>query len=387
MTPMRAIGLAVALTAVVGCTKDAPGFCCLTLEDCESFGVDHVRECEGEQVCQANQCVPSPDASQVDGPSVDANNACISAGGQIAFQTNRDGDDEIALMLADGTGYQQLTLNTWIDRAPQLSPDGTLIAWFASPAGQFELYVMGSDGSNPHSVSDGPVTADRAQLRWSPDSSRLLFLTNRDGNNEIYGVAFNGTGLANLTNNSAFEDGGDWSPDASKIVFRANRNVPYADIYVMNADGSGQAPITTSTSSYLLPRWSPFATQIAHTRPNGTTQTELWTMTVSGGAPHDLGVGDVSHYAWSPDGSAIAFETAPDVYTISATGTGLDNVTNGAGTSSLPQWSPDGARLLIESDRDRNPELYVVSASDGSQSANVTNDPGSDVSGSWSPCP
>lgn len=386
MKPMRGLVLLAGVGALAGCTKDAPGFCCLTLEDCEAFGVDHVRECEGEQVCEANQCVPRPDASQFDGPPVDADMACVSAGGQIVFQTNRDGEDEIARAWADGTGFEQLTVNSWLDRDPQLSPDGTMVAWFAAPAGQFELYVMGSDGSNPHSVSDGPVVADRAQLRWSPDSSRLLFVTTRDGNNEIYAVAFNGTGLVNLSNNSAFEDAPDWSPDASKVVFRANRNPPYADIYVMSSDGSGQAPLTTSTSSYLLPRWSPFGTYIAHTRPNGTTQQELWTMTPSGGSPHDLGVGDVQHYEWSPNGGRIAFDTAPDVYTISGTGTGLNNVTNAAGISSRPHWSPDGTQLLVESDRDGNPELYVVPV-DGGQGINVTNDPGADVSGSWSQCP
>jgi sulfatase modifying factor 1 len=57
--------LVVLVVPGVSCTKPAPGFCCLTLEDCQQFGVDEVRQCTANgDACIANQCVPAPDAAE-----------------------------------------------------------------------------------------------------------------------------------------------------------------------------------------------------------------------------------------------------------------------------------------------------------------------------------
>src|SRR5262245_38848604 len=100
-----------------GCVRNNPGFCCLTVEDCHAFDVDGSRPGEDQGLgCVGNECVEPADASvQPDGVGPDANSACLLAGGQIVFQTDRDGDTEIALVLADGSGYRQLTFNTWAD--------------------------------------------------------------------------------------------------------------------------------------------------------------------------------------------------------------------------------------------------------------------------------
>lgn len=77
------VTLVAALAGPAGCTKPAPGFCCLTVANCQEFGVDDVRECSGLDVCVDNQCVPAPDApTTVDGPTVDS--ATIDAAPVVA---------------------------------------------------------------------------------------------------------------------------------------------------------------------------------------------------------------------------------------------------------------------------------------------------------------
>src|SRR5687767_3392148 len=61
----------------------------------------------------------------------------------------------------------------------------------------------------------------------------IAFQSNRDGNNEIYVMNGDGSGLTNLTDNPADDFGPVWSPDGKKIIFSSNRDGNY-DIYVMN---------------------------------------------------------------------------------------------------------------------------------------------------------
>jgi dipeptidyl aminopeptidase/acylaminoacyl peptidase len=77
----------------------------------------------------------------------------------------------------------------------------------------------------------------------------IAFVSNRDGNNEIYVMNGDGSGLTNLTDNPA-DDGGEdygpvWSPDGKRILFSSSRD-GNLEIYMMNADGSDQTNLTNS---------------------------------------------------------------------------------------------------------------------------------------------
>ena len=66
--------------------------------------------------------------------------------------------------------------------------------------------------------------------------STIAFQSNRDGNDEIYLMNGDGSGLVNLTNNPADDFRPVWSPDGEKIIFASNRD-GNKEIYMMNADG------------------------------------------------------------------------------------------------------------------------------------------------------
>ncbi|MDP6494953.1 MAG: Ig-like domain-containing protein, partial [Dehalococcoidia bacterium] len=74
---------------------------------------------------------------------------------------------------------------------------------------------------------------------WSPYGSRIVFISNRDGNFEIYVMDADGSGQTRLTNNLDWDLDPSWSPDGTKIVFTSYRDWNHK-IYVMNADGSGE---------------------------------------------------------------------------------------------------------------------------------------------------
>jgi Tol biopolymer transport system component len=71
---------------------------------------------------------------------------------KIAFISTHDGDPEIFVMTADGTGLKKLTDNTAVDAAPSWSPDGGKIVFTSDRGGSFELYRMNADGSQQEMI-------------------------------------------------------------------------------------------------------------------------------------------------------------------------------------------------------------------------------------------
>jgi Tol biopolymer transport system component len=73
-------------------------------------------------------------------------------GMKLVFISTHDGDPEIFVMNADGSGLKKLTDNTAVDAAPSWSPDGGKIVFTSDRSGSFELYRMNSDGSQQQMI-------------------------------------------------------------------------------------------------------------------------------------------------------------------------------------------------------------------------------------------
>jgi hypothetical protein len=86
--------------------------------------------------------------------------------GRIAFASNRDGNREIYVMNADGSGVTRLTNNPADDVVPSWSPDGRRIAFESDRDGNLEIYVMNADGSGQTNLTNNP--ADDVVPSWSP---------------------------------------------------------------------------------------------------------------------------------------------------------------------------------------------------------------------------
>ena len=91
--------------------------------------------------------------------------------------------------------------------------------------------------------------------------TKIAFVSDRDGNREIYIMNADGSGQTNLTNNAAEDLWATFSPDGSKIAFYSERDVS-SEIYVMDADGANQTKLTNNPSSDFRPVFSPDGTRI-----------------------------------------------------------------------------------------------------------------------------
>jgi len=198
-------------------------------------------------------------------PAYDADPAWSPNGRWIAFVSNRDGNGEIYVMnVAEalrGLPHKRLTHNSVSDTHPIWSPDGKRIAFVSNEGGNSEIYVMNSDGSGQTNLTNNP--ADDTDPAWSPDGTQLAFSSYRSGNSEIYVVNIpdplspqNLPSPINLTQNAAYDGNPVWSPDGKRLAFVSDRDGNF-EIYVMNADGSGQTNLTHDPASDTDPVWQP----------------------------------------------------------------------------------------------------------------------------------
>jgi Tol biopolymer transport system component len=264
--------------------------------------------------------------------------------GRIAFASKRDGNWEIYVMNTDGSGQINLTNNPADDRWPSWSPDGKRIAFASNRDGNWEIYVMNADGSGVTRLTNNP--GGNFDPSWSPDGRHIAFSSRRDVSLEIYVMNADGSGVTRLTNNPAEDAEASWSPDGKRIAFVSNRDGNW-EIYVMNADGSGQINLTNNPAEDDLP-------------------------------------------SWSPDGRRIAFASNRDgnweIYVMNADGSGVTRLTNNPADDGWPSWSPDGKRIAFISERDGNQEIHVMNA-DGSEVTRLTSNSAEDRYPSWSPAP
>jgi len=95
---------------------------------------------------------------------------------------------------------------------------------------------------------------------WSPDCSKIVFTSDREGNRDIYVMNANGTDERMLTDRVSNYASPSWSPDGSKIVFvdtYPNLLAIYVpnDIFIINADGTGMKNLTRDTNNNKFPVW------------------------------------------------------------------------------------------------------------------------------------
>jgi Tol biopolymer transport system component len=256
-----------------------------------------------------------------------------------------------------------------------------------------DLYAITLNGSDPRLLfSPGGIKSCENPV-WSPDGSRVAFVSDKDGNYEIYVLRLDGSGVSNVTNHPAFDADPAWSPDGTRIAFVSDR-ADGSEIFVMNADGSGVRQLTDMREYSYEPDWSPDGGRIAFAAEGrddqGKRHYEIFVMSAAGSARTQLTYdrADGRNPAWSPDGTRIAFTSRRDgeaqVHVMNSDGSHPLNLTNHPGGGEAPTWSPDGAYIAFMAARDENWDIYVMKA-DGSGQTRLTQSRGYDGNPAWKP--
>ena len=246
--------------------------------------------------------------------------------------------------------------------------------------------------------------------------AQIAFVSDRNGNREIYVMDADGKKQRRLTNNDFPDTNPSWSPDGRRIIFVSDRNKNIAaeegpimvdggiiigdmrkrpQIYVMDADGKNPRRLSNAHIAEWHPSWSPDGKRIAFTSSGGKTTADghwgIYVMDADGKNPRRLSNDPVDDRdpSWSPDGKYIAFSRRRsgarlDIYVMDADGKNQQRLTKNPSEDREPSWSPDGERIAFVSERDGNMEIYVMDA-DGQNPRNLTKNRSKDWEPSWSP--
>ncbi|HLM01389.1 MAG TPA: hypothetical protein VK400_10085, partial [Pyrinomonadaceae bacterium] len=105
-----------------------------------------------------------------------------------------------------------------------------------------DIYTSNHAGAELINLTNNP--ANDTEPFYSPDGSKIVFISNRDGNDEIYLMdAADGGNLTRLTTNTASDFNASFSPGGTKIIFASDRHGNF-EIYTMNADGTNPLRLT-----------------------------------------------------------------------------------------------------------------------------------------------
>ena len=260
---------------------------------------------------------------------------------------------------------------------PRVQGDGQPVPW-TSP-GYFELVTA----AGRVAPTPTPTSAPR-----SVAAGKLAFVSDRDGNTEIYTAQPDGSEVKRLTDDPAVDLTPQWSPNGDALAFGSNRTGKW-EIYV--ADDSGVKRLTDNQAGLAPIAWSPDGSKIAFWHfVDDFPNTDIFVMNRDGSnvtRVTDNPFTDTSP-TWSPDGKQIAFVATRDgnteIYVMNSDGSNQRRLTRHRAADSRPAWSPDGTKIAFVSERIFYPQLYTIEVATGFQ-RRVTATLSDKYSLTWSP--
>jgi Tol biopolymer transport system component len=307
---------------------------------------------------------------------------------KIAFTSERDGNWEIYVMNTDGSNVINLSDNSAAaDVGPKWSPDGRLLAFTSSAS----IVIVNLKGEIVGNFAPEARLANNPS--WSSNGEYIAFHSTIDDNFEIYTMSYLGNNLNRLTNDPLHDDSCPvWSPNGELISFASHELLSAGfSLHIMRADGTDVSDSlgtwAGTTSECPLIDWSPDGKYLAAIS---------WNLSI-----HEIEQLDHIQFIaecakgypdWSPDGTRIVFAgdectnslDRSEIYIVNIDGTNLVRLTSNSYGDYHPIWSPDGEKIAFVSLRDENREVYVMNT-DGSQPANLTQNAADDDWPVWQP--
>ncbi len=281
----------------------------------------------------------------------------------------------VAWSAASGQASRQPPLH---GGAPAVSPDGTKIAFLSDRGGADDIFLIGADGTGEVQLTKTPEA--ESQPEWSADGSRLFYSVYDDGASRIYSMA--------LDDRSPKQIG--TVPGRAMRVSRDGKRVLYwtgswtaMKLFESGLDKSAPRQLTDGSGVVWGGRWSPDGKRIAFGSKEADGVIHIYAIDADGSGRQRLTRLEPSGMAeqmpaWSPDGSMLAVQAnvsrePAHIWVVDLkTGAGRRL---GAHTEpyndEVPAWFPDGRRIAFQSDRTGVVEVWSMGA-DGSDQRQVT---------------
>lgn len=266
------------------------------------------------------------------------------------------------------TVEQSLGLKT--ATGPRISPDGRYVAYSVQEANweenafETELWIAVVATGELYQLTNAKKSS--SSPRWSPDSKRLAFISDRDGKRQLYLIAPAGGEATQLTSLETGVSGFDWSPDGSRLAFTASD--PESKDRKERKEKYGEFEIVKSDYAYTHLWFIDVPSDDKQKKAEPARLTEGFSFSVGG-------------FEWSPDSKRIVFSAAKDpdisssgtadLYVLNVADKKTRKIVETSGPDSNPVWSPDGREIAYQTSNGReffyytNSYIAVVSAEGG----------------------
>lgn len=299
---------------------------------------------------------------------------------------------QIALKPLDGSPEKMLTSSPDMTSEPELSPDGSEIAYISKG----NVWVVAIAKGEPMQLTNDPAGSGDPRgatdhfPQWNPNGKWILYESGRKGFNELYAVSDNGKGVnllaatelyygkdvigntvadrGDAVSSDRFDPRPSWSPYGTRVSYTERSREffsgklmilpfdqktgraagPPLPIYVAKNDPGGAWAINTDT-------WSPDSTMLAVVLQE-THWDKIWLIPATGGKPKELtfGPGEDEDPIYSPDGKWIAFESNRDLaeekhfWVVPSAGGTAHRLTGLTGFESELRWSSDSQTIHFQ---------------------------------------
>jgi Tol biopolymer transport system component len=231
-------------------------------------------------------------------------------GRRLAYTHNVWDEDILRVRLADphtpASPPAKFLSSTRPDSGPQYSPDGRKIAFAStrsSRSGNYEIWVCNSDGEAPIQLTS--LNAESGSPRWSPDSQRLVFDSNVEGQWEIFSISVNGGQPQRLTVNAATDSVPSWSADGNWVYFASDRS---GESQVWKMPATGGDPVQITTKGGIVAFESPDGNYVYYSKKRRISS--LWRLPVDGGVESEV-LTSVAYRAFAILREGIYFVSKP----------------------------------------------------------------------------
>jgi dipeptidyl aminopeptidase/acylaminoacyl peptidase len=273
---------------------------------------------------------------------------------------------------------------------PAVSPDWHQVAYVSKK----QIWTVPLEGGRPVQLTK--AEGKYSELSWSPDSTRLAFILERNDQDDIGVVAATGGPVTMIAATPHDEDSAIWSPNSDRLAFiRRPDDWKGYEIWVSAPDGTAQRSIVREMYDKGVEEfkfegnasWSPDGKRLVYLS-NRTGYNHVWTISADGGEPSELTKGAFVDYdpQWAPDGQRILFISSRgggleerNVWVVDASGGEPVRVSRD-GLCASPRWSRDGQRIAyLRSSAKEPPEIVVQEPRAGGPVSRLTEsrpDPG-----------
>lgn len=236
-------------------------------------------------------------------------------GRKIAFSSNRDsrgilgdifgGNQEIYVMNVNGTSIQRLTFSDSRDTEPVWSPDGTKIAFVSNRGGSLDIWVMNANGSDPQQLTSNPLP--EIEPAWSPDGTKIAFSRILSGGvleaeeKDVWVMDADGSNQRAVVTIDKEDHDAVFTKDSKSLFVTSERNdtPPFGDTFRVLLEDANGNPLTNAFRENLTadvrfgggdPSLSPDGTQVAFFRSATRIMTnlQLWVVNTDGSNPHKV---------------------------------------------------------------------------------------------------